>query len=62
MVRRRLIYLHEFLDLVNSTKSLFHSALQLGLDAGASTNEKVNRNSTKIFIISGEKESKRYSL
>lgn len=62
MVGRRLIYLHGFLELANSTKSLFSPASWLGLDAGAGTNEKGNKNSTKIFILSGEKERERESL
>lgn len=62
MVRKRLIYLHEFLELANRTKSLYSPALQLGLDAGTRPNEKGNKNSTRIFILSGEKESKRYNL
>lgn len=61
MVGRRLIYLHEFLELANSTKPLSSTASWLGLDAGAGTNEKGNKTS-KIFILSGEKERERYNL
>lgn len=62
MVGKRLIYLHEFLELAISIKPLFRPASWLGLDAGAGTNEKGNKNSTKILILSGEKGSERYNL
>lgn len=62
MVGRRLICLHGFLELANSTKSLFSPVSWLGLDVGTGSREKGNKNSMKFFILSREKESESYNL
>lgn len=59
MVRRRLIYLHEFLELANSTKPLFSSASAW---CWAETTANRNRNSAKSSSSQGKGEQELQSL